>query len=176
MNGLDNCEVLGVSSSDVVIHRIQTDVRLKLSPGALQRVSVRFSTEAEQDSAGRVYLALDRIRGVQDASTLTVHLRLPGDTESGSSAQVVAGTVAMYGLRRATMASAIHPERGLRFVLDVTPFFREVARSLSTLPPDDIVVAILLQRELAPAAAIVIGQLVLFREHYDEPDAVGGRR
>ncbi len=169
MNGADDAEVLGVSPSNIVIHRARSEVRLQLNPGALQRLSAGFSAEAGQHAVERVYLALKGIQGTQDASALTIRLRLPDEPDSDSAPRFNAGAVGLYGLRRATVANASHAEPGLRSVLDVTPFFRDATASGSVPSTNSVVVSIELARELPVAAAIVIGQLVLFHEHYAQP-------
>lgn len=158
MTASEDGEVIGTSSGEVVVRRLRTDVAVRLNAGTLQGIAARLSGARDKHPAEHVYLALDAIRGTQDASTLSVYIELPEN-----HGEYFAGTVGLYGLRLATVAAENASEKGLRFVLDVTPFFQglDVAHAGSS---EELVVSIRLRRELPERAAVVIGRLVVFRK------------
>lgn len=153
-------EVLGTTSGELVVHRLRTDARLRLNAGKLRSVAARISAAREKTPAEHVYLILDGIRGKQDASALSVYIELP---EGGAQAEYFAGTVGLYGLRLASVAKEKEPPQGLRFVLDVTPFFRtlHIANAASS---DELVISIRLRKELPESAAVVVERVVMSRK------------
>jgi tyrosinase len=161
MSGAVDGEVIGTSPGEVAIHRSRTDSRVQLSSGAVQTIATRLSGAVGKNPTEHVYLALDGIRGTQDASALSVYL-LPA---SDGPAEFFAGTVGLYGLRRASVRTATGSAHGLRFVLDVTPFFRDVIHA-SASRVDEVIVSIRLRRELPVTAAVVIGRIVLFHKDH----------
>jgi hypothetical protein len=149
MNRFDDGEVIGETPGEVVVHGVRTDIRVKLSPGVMAGTGA---------PAERVLMALEGIRGTHDATVLSVSLRLPADVSSDQDQEFRAGSLGLYGLRRASAGSG----QGRRAILDATPFFRALTPTSASLV-DEIIVSIQLRRELPPGETIVIGRVVLFR-------------
>jgi tyrosinase len=152
----DDDELIGASQGDLVVRELNTDVPIPLNVVAIQRATARWVASAEVNE--RVYLALEGIRGKQDATTIDVRLRFSTGATARDQDDFSAGTVGLYGLRRATVSGY-----GLRFTLDVTPFLRRGCLSATSLP-GEVVVSLRLRQALA--APIVIGRLALFFENH----------
>ena len=163
MNNPEDGDLIGTSQGEVVIHRPRTEARVKLSPG-LARGGLAHLARA---GAAQVYLVLDEIRGTHDATVLNMHLRLPEDAASGRREEFAAGSVGLYGLRRASA------QQGLQFTLDVTAFFAGLDPSSPSLTDDrdEVLVSILLHRELPASDPVVIGRILLLcrRERAQRP-------
>jgi tyrosinase len=156
-------EVIGATSGELVVHRLRTDAPLRLGPGTLRSVAARLSGAREKTPAEHVYLVLEGIRGKQDASALSVYIELPEGSAHGAQAAYFAGTVGLYGLRLASVVKENEPPQGLRFVLDVTPFFRTLHMA-NAASSDELVVSIRLRRELPETAPVVIERVVMSRK------------
>lgn len=77
----------------------------------------------------RVYLALEKVRGTFDAAVLRVYLRT-----STSADEVYLGSIALFGLRKASSPDAGGASAGMQSILDITPQARQFG--WETLPAD----------------------------------------
>jgi tyrosinase len=162
MNPPKDSELMGLSSGEVVIDGPRTDTRVKLSPAAIQSVVARLSSAADELPTARVYLALENVQGTHDASVLRVYLGLPEDA-AASQREFHAGSVALYGLRRASVRHAGSSAQGLEFILDITPFFKGLPPASASLA-DELIVSIRPHHELPAGSPVVIGRIRIFRE------------
>jgi tyrosinase len=154
-------ELLGVNSGELEIKgsgahtvvRLNTDVRHDL-------VASRANTSGGT-SRDRVYLILENIRGTYDATILNVYINVPEDASQGDHRNLLAGSVGLYGLRRASIQHGEDGGLGLTFVLDITPILIEQPAAKS---PDanEIRVSIVPHRQLPNAVEIVVGRVGIF--------------
>jgi tyrosinase len=155
-------ELVGASSGEIVVQGPRTDAVVPLDAAAVRELLARLGARGSAGSAGHVYLCLDHIRGTHDATVLTVSLRLP-EAAAAAPHTFVAGSVGLYGLRRASVAHAGSPGHGLGFVLDVTPFF-ESLRATHSSGTDALLVSIRAHRGLPAGSSVVIGQVRVLAE------------
>ena len=156
----DDGTTIGASPGGVVIHRLRTDCAIAMRPDG-----ARLLSAVAEGAPERVYLALNEVRGAQDATVLRVYLELSEGAATDKHIEFFAGDVGLYGLRRASVAAADHVAQGLRFVLDITAFFQHL-RSAGLTAAGGLAVSIRIRRTLPVEAAIAIGQIVIFREDY----------
>jgi tyrosinase len=149
-------ELLGEKPSDLTIKgsRAETQVRLN---SAIGQLDARLAKDSESAAREHLYMTLEEIRGNFDAAALRVFINLPEGAQSADHRNLLAGTISLYGLRR---ASANHGA-GLASVLDITPVILE-------LPPNQLLdlntlrVTIIPHRELPPQADVVVGRIRIF--------------
>src|SRR6516165_1113715 len=106
----DELEIKGSGAHTVV--RLNTDLHHNLVAG-------RANTSGDR-SSDRVYLILENIRGTYDATILNVYIDVPEDASQGDHRHLLAGSVGLYGLRRASIQHGEDGGLGLTFVLDIT--------------------------------------------------------
>ena len=106
-----NAELLGASDSNLEITSAGTRTTVKLDSGVREKVSESLESASMSASPqpNKVYLRLENVRGTMDAFKLKVTVN-----------QQPAGTVALFGLRRASQQDGQHGGEGLSFVLDIT--------------------------------------------------------
>jgi len=156
-------ELLGVNSDELEIKgsgahtvvRLNTDVRHDL-------VASRTNTSGGT-SRDRVYLILESIRGTYDATILNVYINVPEDASQGDHRNLLAGSVGLYGLRRASIQHGEDDGLGLTFVLDITPILMEQPAAKSPYA-NEIRVSIVPQRQLPDPADVVVGRVSIFRQ------------
>src|SRR4029079_6552823 len=108
-------------------------------------------------------LSLDNVRGTFDATALSVFINLPPGTNPGDHPELLAGTVRLFGLRRATMAGGAHVGGGLSFLLDISAIVDQLHLD-NALGADALRVAIVPNRPLPANAGINIGRGSTYRE------------
>ena len=149
----DELEIKGSGAHTVV--RLNTDVRQDL---VTSRANTSGSTPHD-----RVYLLLENIRGTYDATILNVYINLPEEASQGDHRNLLAGSVGLYGLRRASIQHGEEGGLGLTFVLDITPILIEQPAAKSPYS-NEIRVSIVPQRQLPEPADVVVGRVSIFRQ------------
>jgi tyrosinase len=111
----------------------------------------------------RVYLNLENVRGTRDATALSVFINLPEGSNPADHPELLAGTVGLFGLRRATVASGQHVGGGLNFLLDISPIVDQLHLG-GALTADALRVTIVPNRAVPDDADVVIGRVSVYRE------------
>ena len=149
----DELEIKGSGAHTVV--RLNTDVRQDL---VTSRANTSGSTPHD-----RVYLLLENIRGTYDATILNVYINVPEDASQADHRNLLAGSVGLYGLRRASIQHGEDGGLGLTFVLDITPILIEQPAGKSPYA-NEIRVSIVPNRQLPDPAEVVVGRVSIFRQ------------
>ena len=149
----DELEIKGSGAHTVV--RLNTDLHHNLVAG-------RANTSGGR-SSDRVYLILENIRGTYDATILNVYINVPEDASQADHRNLLAGSVGLYGLRRASIQHGEEGGLGLTFVLDITPILIEQPAGKSPYA-NEIRVSIVPNRQLPDPAEVVVGRVSIFRQ------------
>lgn len=148
----DDSELVGANETALAITSsgARTTVRLDREVG--QRVSESLASASEVSPPDQIYLQLEDVRGTRDAQKLAVYVN---DRE--------VGTVALFGLRRASDSDGRHGGGGLTFVLDITNIVDDmfVDNSLDT---DSLDVRITPTKAVPEGANISVGRISVYRQ------------
>jgi tyrosinase len=161
MNAPADDELIGESSGEFVVRGARSDARLALDPVTTRRLLERLASLHAQVPPERVYLSLEDIRGTRDASILNVQLQRADSGTVDDENVFRAGSLGLYGLRRARVSDAGSAGRGLGYVLDVTAFFEDLAAT-GAHAIDELVVSIHSQHPAPEGSPIVIGRMRIF--------------
>lgn len=152
-------ELVGATTEPVPVHGRDVRSRVRLDTGMRRKVAARLApTAAEPD---RLFLNLENVRGRSDAAAFQVFVGVPDDEDPAAHPERLAGSVAPFGLRKASLADEEHAGQGLTFVLEIT----EIVDRLHL--EDDIEhlpVRIVPVRPVAQETEISIGRISIFRQ------------
>jgi tyrosinase len=90
-------------------------------------------------------------------------INLPEGSNPADHPELLAGTVGLFGLRRATMASGQHVGGGLNFLLDIIPIVDRLHLG-GALHADTLRVTVVPNRPVPDNADIVVGRVSIYRE------------
>ncbi len=154
MDNENSLELVGTHDGTISLKSSGARVQLRLAPEVNQQVISSFAATSEGTLPDQVYLELENVRGAQDAYKLTVNVN--GQT---------AGTVALFGLRRASMEDGQHGGQGLTFVLDVTEIIDNLHMN-NALDVDSLDVRITPNNSISEDANISVGRISIYRQSY----------
>jgi tyrosinase len=160
-----DAELLGVNANELEIKGAGAHTVVRLNADVHRNLAATSANTSGDTVRNRVYLILENIRGTHDATVLNVYVNLPEAASPGDHRKLLAGSVALYGLRRASVQPREDGGLGLTSVLDITRMLIEPPAARST-PANEIRVSIVPARQLPDAAGIVVGQVSIFRERY----------
>jgi tyrosinase len=156
-------ELLGVNTEELEIKGSGAHTVVRLNTDVRHDLVVSRTNTSGGTSRDRVYLISGNIRGTYDATILNVYINVPEDASPGDHRNLLAGSVGLYGLRRASIQHGEDGGLGLTFVLDITPILIEQPAAKS---PDanEIRVSIVPQRQLPDPTDVVVGRVSIFRQ------------
>ena len=115
-----NVELVGANEEPLQITGSGTRTSVQLDAGVRRKVAASLSVSDEVAVPDRVYLNLENVRGLVDATSFKVYVALPENAKPADQPEHLAGTVALFGARKASIADEEHGGQGLNFVLDIT--------------------------------------------------------
>ncbi|WP_347900906.1 tyrosinase family protein [Pseudomonas purpurea] len=116
-------ELIGTNDAalDLVGTSIETPVALDQAGSKKVFTSLKSkSFSATLRVPDRVFLKLENIRGKSDAVVLDVYINLPTDADPAQHADLRAGTLALFGVRKASLPDGEHGGNGVSQVFEIT--------------------------------------------------------
>jgi tyrosinase len=151
-----NREPLRIAGRDEVRTSVQLDKKTR------RKVSASLAAAAEA-APDRVFLNLENVRGLNDATAFQVYINLPEGAKPADHPERLAGTIGLFGVRKATAAGGEHAGQGLTFVLEITKIIDELHLT-NALDVDALDVRIVPVKHVPEEAKISIGRVSIFRQ------------
>ncbi len=157
-------ELVGANATALTIRGLGASTVVELDTEVRQKVSNSFAMAALESAApDRVYLNLENVRGTHDATALSVFINLPQGSNPADHPDLLAGTVGLFGLRRATNADGKHIGGGLSFLLDISPIIDRLHLD-NALNTNTVRVEIVPNRAVPDNSEITVGRVSIYRE------------
>lgn len=153
-------ELLGANAREVEIAGAGARTTVPLDADGQRKLAACLAAASEGKPRGRVYLSLENIRGAHDASVLNVYINLPVGARPGEHRHLLAGSVGLYGLRRASIPQGEEGGMGLSYMLDITSVLLELANA-RLLGADEFTVSMLPQRQLAESDHLLVKRVAM---------------
>lgn len=158
----EKTELVGASQQQVAIKGTGARTSVRLEPNVRRKVSASLAKASETAPPDRVFLNLENVRGTHDAAALSVYINLPDGAKPGDHPELLAGTVGLFGLRRASAKDDKHAGQGLSFVLDITKII-DALHLKNALDVDSLNVRIVPRRAIPDQADITVGRVSIYR-------------
>jgi tyrosinase len=156
-------ELVGANDAPLPIKGSGASTTVQLDTEVRQKVAHSLAIAAETSAPDRVYLNLENVRGTHDATALSAFINLPEGSDPADHPELLAGTVGLFGLRRASLADGKHLGGGLSFLLDISPIVDRMQLD-NTLNTDTLRITIVPNRPVPDGAEILVGRVGIYRE------------
>ena len=153
-------ELLGSNDEAVAMVGTQARTTVRLDGQVRDKVTTSLAGTDTERGTDRVFLNLENVRGIAAGATLDVFLDVPG--RSGTEEERLAGSVGLFGLRKASEPDGEHAGQGLTVVLDITDVVHELHQGSGL--PDHLDVRIVAEHPIPEAAHLRIGRISVFRQ------------
>ena len=122
MTGPKSVELLGANAQSLRLVGNGATSSVALDAAVQRKVSdsLRGVTAAVPAPPERVYLNLENVRGLSDSTAFNVYINLPAGSDPAKHPDHLAGSIALFGVRKATLKDEAHAGDGLTFVLDIS--------------------------------------------------------
>lgn len=169
----DNVELVGASTDAVTIRGDEVSSHVQLDSGMRSRVVANLAAPAA-DLPGaaadtppvtpdRVFLNLENVRGPSDASIFQVYVGVPDGESPADHPELLAGTIAPFGLRKASTPNEEHAGQGLNFVVEITDIVDHLHLS-AAFDVERLPVRIVPAHPVPDEAAITVGRISIYRQ------------
>ena len=158
-----NVELVGANQEALPIKSSGASTVVTLDAGARRKVSASLAGASETAAPDRVFLNLENVRGTHDASVLTVYINLPEGAKPSDHPELMAGSIGLFGLRKATLGDRSHGPKGLNFVLDITNIV-DALHLENALDADALQVRIVPHGPIPDQAGITVGRVSIYRQ------------
>jgi tyrosinase len=158
-----NVEMVGANQGPLPIKGSGASTTVKLDRDVRRKVSASLAAAPEAAQPDRVFLNLENVRGTRDASVLNVYVNLPEGANPSDHPELLAGSVGLFGLRKASSTDGIHGGQGLSFILEVTDIF-DALHLDNALDVDSLQVRIVPHRPVPEQADITVGRVSIYRQ------------
>jgi tyrosinase len=108
-----------------------------------------------------VFLNLENIRGSSDAAAFRVYVGLPPGARPEQHQEHLAGNIALFGVRKASLHTEEHGGAGLTFVLEITRLMPALRRASSGAAVDVRLVPV---HRIDAKAQVSIGRISISRQ------------
>jgi len=152
MDSGGNAELVGAHDGALQIKSSGARATVKLDSSVRGKVSASLAEASEVNLPDNVYLQLENVRGTRDSYILNVSVN-----------QQSAGSVALFGLRRASLKDGQHGGGGLNFVLDITNIVDNLFLD-NSLDADSLDVRIVPNNTVPDSEEITVGRISVYRQ------------
>jgi tyrosinase len=169
--GERNVELVGANSGALRIEGNEARTSVQLDRGMRQKVSAtlaavsgaRAAAAGTDASPDRVFLNLENVRGRADSTLLQVYVGVPQGANPADHPERLAGSVALFGVRKATLADGEHAGQGLTYSLEITDIVDALHLS-NQFDVDTLDVRLVPLKPVSAAAQISVGRISIFRQ------------
>jgi tyrosinase len=161
-----NVELVGASTQGLRVSGREAHAALALDPGVQRKVtqSLRAATAAAAPAApDRVFLNLENVRGLHDGTAFKVYLNVPDGADPAQFPTHLAGSIALFGVRKASLADDKHAGHGLTFVLEITRVI-DALHLAGALDAGQLHVRLVPRKPVADEDQITIGRISVYRQ------------
>ena len=156
-------ELVGASRQSLRIRNGEARTSVQLDAGMRRKVSASLAAAPETGAADRVFLNLENVRGLVDSTAFQVYVGLPEGATPADHPERLAGSIALFGVRKASRVDGAHAGQGLTFVLDITNIVDSLHLA-NALDVDALDVRIVPVKSVPDAAQVSIGRVSIFRQ------------
>lgn len=155
-------ELLGAGGQGLRLVGSEARTAVALDAAVQNKVATSLATAA-RTAPDRVFLNLENVRGLNDATVFSVYINVPEGDDPAKHPELKAGSIALFGVSKASYADGQQVGDGLTFVLEITNIIDTLHLS-GALNAAQLNVRLVPLRPVSDAAQISIGRISVFRQ------------
>src|ERR1700733_11591830 len=158
-------ELLGANNQSLRVTGAEAKISVALDQSVQRKLSASLESAATGAPAApdRIFLNLENVRGLNDATVFSVYINVPEGEDPAKHPDHLAGSVALFGVSKATMANEEHAGNGLTFVLEISHVI-DTLHLAGALKQNQLHVRLVALNPIPEAAKVSIGRVSVFRQ------------
>ena len=166
MRGRKTVELLGANTRRLPLVGDHALASVTLDTAVQRKVSASFGAAAAPTPTvpDRVFLNLENVRGLDDATAFNVYINVPEGDDPAKSPDHLAGSIALFGVRKASVADGQHAGDGLTFVLEITRIVDRLHLA-QAFDANQLHIRLVPLRPVPEKAQVTVGRISVFRQN-----------
>jgi tyrosinase len=156
-------ELVGASAESIPVRGNLIETSVQLEPTARKKMSASLLAAVETAAPDRVFLNLENVRGQSDATAFSVYVDVPAGANPSDHPERLAGSIALFGVSKASDPNDEHAGEGLNYVLEISRIV-DALHLDDKLDADQLQVAIVPVRPVPDEADVSIGRISIYRQ------------
>jgi tyrosinase len=158
-------ELLGANDGSIRLSGTEASTSVALDATVQNKLStnLRSALTAAPTVPDRVFLNLENVRGISDATTFEVYINVPDGANPANYPRNLAGNVSLFGVRKASKVDDTHAGDGLTIVLEISDVIDRLHLS-GALSAGQLHVKLVPRHPVPDEAQISIGRISIFRQ------------
>jgi len=115
-----NVELVGASEGAIPISGAEARTAVKLDAAVHRKVAASLLAANVGGAPDRVFLNVENVRAKTDGAALRVYVGVPDGDDPAAHPELLAGTIGVFGVRKASLRDGKHAGDGITYVFDVT--------------------------------------------------------
>jgi tyrosinase len=158
-----NVELVGANAERIAIRGNLVQTSVQLEPGTRKKVSASLLSAVETATPDRVFLNLENVQGQSDATAFSVYVDIPHGDKPVDHPERLAGSIALFGVSKASDPNEEHAGQGLNYVLEISRIV-DALHLEDKLDADNLQVSIVPLRPVPDEAEVSIGRISIYRQ------------
>lgn len=167
MENQQSAEMIGANSTRMVLTGRTASTQIQLDNAMMSKVARSFTAfEAPAPSVqepDKIFLNIENIRSAKDGPVIDVYINLPSGANPAEHPDLYAGSIAFFGVRKASQIDQPHGGRGVTEVLDITHIFDALDLS-EGLDVSNLRVEFFFRDELTPHHNVTVERVSVYRQ------------
>jgi tyrosinase len=159
----EHVEKLGASQGSLSLTGSGASASVQLDHAVRNKVTSSFGMAAGSAEPDRIFLNLENIRGVNDATVLNVYVNVPAGDDPAKHPELKAGSVGLFGLRKASAMDGPHAGDGLTLVVEITHVI-DTLHLRGALNVNELHVSLVPLKPVPDKTPISVGHISIFRQ------------
>jgi tyrosinase len=158
-------ELLGANNESIRLSGTEATTSVALDAAVQDKLSSNLRSANTESVAvpDRVFLNLENVRGISDATIFDVYINVPEGANPANYPRNLAGNVSLFGVRKASKVDDTHAGEGLTFVLEISDVIDRLHLS-GALAAGQLHVRLVPRHPVPDEAQISIGRISIFRQ------------
>ncbi len=162
-----NVELIGANRKQMKLTGTAASTQVHLDNKVMKKLERSFEVfSASEDSIQEpdcVFLKIENIRSAKDGTMIKVYVNLPEGANPDEHLDLYAGTIAFFGVRRASLIDSSHGGLGLNRIFDITKIIDELYLS-EGLGVRDLRVDFIFGNKIAPDDNVTVERVSIYRQ------------
>ncbi len=167
MDNQQSVELIGANSTRMALTGRTVSTQVRLDNAMMRKVERSFTAFAAHDPSvqepDRIFLNIENIRSTRDGAIIDVYINLPTGADPAAHPDLRAGSIALFGVRKASLTDQPHGGLGVTEVLDITHIIDALHLSRGLEVPD-IQVEFFSRDELTPDDNVTVERVSVYRQ------------
>lgn len=159
----NDIELVGATVAALKLSGGEARAAVPLDPSARRRTTMSLEKAPATGTPDRVFLNLENVRGRADSPAFHVYVGVPAGESPEKHPDRLAGSIALFGVRKASLPDSEHAGRGLTFVFDISHIV-DALHLGRALDADALDVRIVPVHPIPQSAQISIGRISVYRQ------------